>query len=100
MWEIAYQHWQDPGWPKIFAADRPFGADGPLGDPLDDPDERDPDPLTSADRIRGRAAPDAAARRQKRALATTDRIGPRTMAAITMIVTTIASRFDTFTRRS
>jgi alginate lyase len=27
MWEIAYQHWQDPGWPAIFAADRPFGAD-------------------------------------------------------------------------
>jgi hypothetical protein len=28
MWEIAYQHWHDPGWPAIFAADRPFGADG------------------------------------------------------------------------
>ncbi len=26
MWEIAYQHWQEPSWPKIFAADRPFGA--------------------------------------------------------------------------
>ena len=28
MWEIAYQHWQDPAWPAIFAADRPFGAVG------------------------------------------------------------------------
>jgi hypothetical protein len=28
MWEIAYQHWKDPAWPAIFAADRPFGKDG------------------------------------------------------------------------
>jgi hypothetical protein len=25
MWEIAYQHFQDPAWPKVFAEDRPFG---------------------------------------------------------------------------
>ncbi len=28
MWELAYQHWQDPAWPKIFAAARPFGEGG------------------------------------------------------------------------
>jgi hypothetical protein len=28
MWEIAYQHWQDPAWPAIFAADRPYGISG------------------------------------------------------------------------
>jgi len=28
MWELAYQHWQDPAWPTIFAADRAFGEDG------------------------------------------------------------------------
>lgn len=28
MWEIAYQHWHDPAWPPIFAADRPFGEVG------------------------------------------------------------------------
>lgn len=28
MWEIAYQHWQDPAWPPIFAEDRPYGGDG------------------------------------------------------------------------
>ena len=28
MWEIAYQHWRDPSWPEIFAADRPFGEFG------------------------------------------------------------------------
>ena len=28
MWEIAYQHWRDPAWPAIFAADRPFGLVG------------------------------------------------------------------------
>ena len=33
-------------------------------------------------------------------VAATVRIGPSTMAAITMTVTTIASRFDTFTGRS
>jgi hypothetical protein len=28
MWEIAYQHWRDPSWPQVFAADRPFGEFG------------------------------------------------------------------------
>lgn len=28
MWEIAYQHWKDPIWPRIFAGDRPFGKVG------------------------------------------------------------------------
>jgi len=28
MWEIAFQHWTDPSWPAIFAADRPFGLTG------------------------------------------------------------------------
>jgi len=28
MWELAYQHWQDPAWAKIFAADRPFSEVG------------------------------------------------------------------------
>ena len=28
MWEIAYQHWQDPAWPEVFAGDRPFGEFG------------------------------------------------------------------------
>lgn len=28
MWELAYQHWQDPAWAKIFAPDRPFAEDG------------------------------------------------------------------------
>jgi Alginate lyase len=28
MWEIAYQHWRDPAWPSVFAADRPFGDVG------------------------------------------------------------------------
>ena len=45
MWEIAYQHWQDPAWPPIFAADRPFGGGRPLGDPLDHDDERDRGPV-------------------------------------------------------
>jgi Alginate lyase len=25
MWEIAYQHFQDPAWPAVFAQERPFG---------------------------------------------------------------------------
>ncbi len=28
MWELAYQHWQDPAWAKIFAGDRPFSEEG------------------------------------------------------------------------
>jgi Alginate lyase len=28
MWELAYQHWQEPAWTKIFAGDRPFSEDG------------------------------------------------------------------------
>ena len=28
MWEIAYQHWQDPAWIRIFAEERPFGENG------------------------------------------------------------------------
>jgi hypothetical protein len=28
MWEIAYQHFRDPAWPKVFVGDRPFGGVG------------------------------------------------------------------------
>jgi hypothetical protein len=28
MWEIAYQHFQDPAWPAVFAQGRPFGIYG------------------------------------------------------------------------
>jgi hypothetical protein len=28
MWEIVYQHYQDPAWVKVFASDRPFGGAG------------------------------------------------------------------------